>query len=156
MPKVWNMTCICCRSVFHLSHYVTKLVSSAAASWVHRVKSLKYGKVTSGLCTPSERRWADCKESLVLVNTHLSHAGFSMLGLLCLLWSFSHLEMDQHEADNVLWATAHAGFGTGAFRNHPHQQGQCLIPRVQPISKCHGILALVSQRFWWSYNTTSL
>lgn len=92
VPEVWNMTCICCRSVFHLSHYVTKPVSTAAALRVHGVKSLKYGKVTPSLCSvrgqhTSERRQSSLQRVLGAGQHPSVTCSLQQLHLLCLLGS---------------------------------------------------------------------
>lgn len=142
MPEVWNMNCICCRSVFHLSYYMTKPVSSAAASWVHRVKSLKHGKVTSSLCSvrgqhiireeikqTAKSPW--CWSSPICHLQALACWTFSVCSGASATWRWTHMTLRVcSEPHPVL------GSGTGGFRKHPHQlqQGRCFIPRVLPRS----------------------
>lgn len=119
MPKVWNMTCICCRSVFHLSHYVTELVSSAAASWVHGVKISNmerlllvcavWGQQIIREETKQTARSPWCW-STPIYHCRLQHAAP------CSLRSCSHVEMNQEQGDSLLWAVLRAGLGTGASR----------------------------------------
>lgn len=124
VPEVWNMTCICCRSVFHLSHYVTKPVSTAAASRVHGVKSLKYGKVTPSLCSvrgqhTSERRQSSLQRVLgagqhPFVTCSLQPAAPALFAL-----EPQPLGDNQPEADNLPWAMAWAGFGPWCLQETP-------------------------------------
>lgn len=132
MPKVWNMTCICCRSVFHLSHYVTKLASSAAAPWVHRVKSLKYKKVTSSLCsvreqhiiTEEKKQTAKSPQCWSTPICHMQATGywtFSICSGASATWRWTNKRLTIcSEPRSVL------GLSTGALRKHSHQlqQGQ--------------------------------
>lgn len=155
MPKVWNMTCICCRSVFHLSHYVTKLVRSAAASWVHGVKSLQYGKVTSSL-------WSMRGQHIIREETkqtakspwcwstpicHLQASAwwtFSVFSGASASWGWTNMRLTIcSEPCSVLGLdTVPSGNTLTSFSKvSVLSQGYSL----GTVSKCHWILALVSQ-----------